>query len=240
MVVDNLDDLEGLLATEVVDVIGMLPLEFLQIRDRVPLVPVFIGSVGDTPTYEYALYVRRDSGIQHLRQLRGASLLIEKGGKGSLAGIWLQTLVMKQTGKPVGFFGTLREVDKISQAVLPVFFGNADACVAPVSTFDTMAELNPQLTRQIERIAVSPVLSRGPVCFRNDVLEEFGDVLVDALGSLHTDPRGQQILTLFHLDRLLPFEEGHLDGVRALMSEYRSLKFGEGTRDIPNPDLLER
>lgn len=44
------------------------------------------------------------------------------------------------------------------------------------------------------------------------------DDALDTLAELHTKPKGKQTLTLFKLERLLPFQPTHLDSVARLLS----------------------
>jgi hypothetical protein len=43
-------------------------------------------------------------------------------------------------------------------------------------------------------------------------------------GALHQEPAGQQILTLFKVDRLAPFQENQLDTVRKLRGAHDRLR----------------
>jgi len=70
------------------------------------------------------------------------------------------------------FFEEIQEVSKVSQAVLPVFFDQADACIAPMDAFRTMAELNPQLEEELWVIDTSPGFCQAVVCARRDVYDE--------------------------------------------------------------------
>ncbi len=214
---------------EKMDLVILLPMDYLKIRHRVPIVPHLIASVGGRPTYEYVLLVHKDLGVKNLAQLQNRSVIIEKLGKGSIPWMWTETLLLKY-GLPDGrkFFSSIIEVRKISRAVLPVFFGQADACIVPLDAFETMVELNPQLGENLTALKTSPGFCRVLICFSQDILERFGGLLGESLLSLHGEPQGQQILTLFHIDRLVPFEPSHLNSVVELVEEYEALKAGTG------------
>ena len=120
------------------------------------------------------------------------------------------------------FFGSVESVGKASRAVLPVFFGKADAVIVTLEAYETMEELNPQLSRTLETVVVSPSFSRALICVRDSFLRRVGDRVEDSLLFLHNDPQGRQLLTLFHVDGIVPFKAGDLDGIRDLLKAYAS------------------
>ena len=94
----------------------------------------------------------------------------------------------------------------------------------PLDAFKTMVELNPQLGEQLESLASSPPVCRGLVCARMDLWEtRFREVLSESMLSLRTDPEGQQLLTLFHVDQLIRFDPAHLRGVIDLLKAYEKV-----------------
>ena len=55
----------------------------------------------------------------------------------------------------------IKEAQKPSQALMPVFFRQADACVASRHYFEVNSELNPQIQRELMSISNSPGLAGG-------------------------------------------------------------------------------
>jgi phosphonate transport system substrate-binding protein len=109
--------------------------------------------------------------------------------------------------------------------VLPVFFGNRDACLVDEPGFEVMKELNPQVGRGVQVFKASELLADALICLRGSTWssEQFKGDLIKILGELHAEPVGQQILTLFKVSQLLPFEEKQLDTVRKLRVTYERL-----------------
>ena len=210
------------LQAEEVDLLILPPLEYLRIEQEVPVEPILTGVVGETFPYEYILLVRRNRGSESLEGLRGKKLVLD--GKGSIPRMWLDTFLLKD-GLPESraFFDTIKEVNKTSQAVLPVFFGQADACLVPLQSFETMVELNPQLAEELTALITSPGFCIGLVCARQDVYEKYKAFIQEGLSVLNTEPQGQQLLTIFRLDQALLFEPVHLEAVRKLVEEYNRL-----------------
>lgn len=221
----DLPSIVAALEAKEVDLVTLPSVEYLELQRQVPVVPLAVSTRQGTITFEYGLLVRRDSGLQSLADLRGRKLIIEAANRGMLPWIWMETL-LRRAGLPPNreFFGQIEEIGKTSRAILPVFFGQADACVANMESFTTMAELNPQVGEDLEVLILSPGFCRAPVCARKDFIEEYGGGLQESLISLQTDPQGVQLLHLFHVDGLIPFEEGQFAAEEALLTEYRALQ----------------
>ena len=54
--------------------------------------------------------------------------------------------------------------------------------------------------------------------------KDFKRDVIRALGELHLEPSGQQLLTLFKAGQLVPFQEKHLDTVRKLRLRHDQLQ----------------
>jgi len=81
----------------------------------------------------------------------------------------------------------------------------------------------------LEAVAVSDTLADVVVCLREDDWkpEQFKSDTLQSLTELHLDPIGQQICTLFKVDRMVPFQETQLDTIRKLRAEYELLRKGD-------------
>jgi hypothetical protein len=93
-----------------------------------------------------------------------------------------------------------------------------------------MAELNPQVGKELERIATSPPLVSAVGCLRTDFNERYEGQITDTLELLHSDPQGKQILTLFRQGKLIRFKESYLAGVESLLKERNALRLKLGPR----------
>ena len=82
-----------------------------------------------------------------------------------------------------------------------------------------MADLNPQISKQLKIIGNSPPTIATITCIRNDYAPVLKESLIDALGNLQDEPRGQQILMLFKIEKLVPFKDSYLDSARELISK---------------------
>ncbi len=204
------------------DLVFLLPQEFLALAGRLPLVPVAISAPARGVFEKLVLLVRGDSGLGRLADLRGRCLLVETDQRGTVPMLWLETLLLRE-GEPAdarAFFASVKATRKASQTVMPVFFGQAAAGVTTLSAFQTLAELNPQLAKQLKTLAVSPGYAAGVGCLTRAYGDRHPTFFADNLAELHRDPQGRQILTLFRKGRLGAFEPGHLATVEELLREH--------------------
>ncbi len=219
----TLADAESALKSAEVDIVALLPEEFLSLRERVPIAAVMSADYGKHFYNELVLLVRNGSGISRVAQLRGKSLRIESGQKGSVPIQWLDLyLVSKVSTDAGGFFSSITEYPRAAQVIMPVFFGQADACLASRTSFEEMAELNPQVGRRMHILASSPGYVTGIVAVRKDIRNERRDDLLKVLQQMQNDPRGKQLLTLFRINRLVEFRPEHLTSVEKLLREHTS------------------
>jgi phosphonate transport system substrate-binding protein len=197
------------------------PLSYVTGRRPADLIPVFIPSDQGTRGRRYMVLVRRDSGLHRMEDLRGKSLKGLHTPDVSVGHAWLQALTRAQgADSPKDFFRTIDYVSRPTAAVLPVFFGKQDACLVDNVSFDLMKELNPQVGSQLFPILTSEPLIGAVICVSeaNWSSPDFRPALIHELANLHLDPAGRQILNLFRMDQLVPFEESQLEAVRALVS----------------------
>ena len=189
----------------------------------------FSAVVSGSVAHRWLLLVRRDSGLKSVADLKGKSALLLRNSTAALGNPWIETCLLEQgQGSPEQFFGKLDVVGKPSAAVLPVFFGKAQACIVDQAAFDVMTELNPQVGQELAPVAQSEPMVNGIVCLARlgwssaKVRED----LVRSIGELDRSPPGRQILTLFKCDRLVPFEPAQLDSVRRLFARHAQLQKG--------------
>jgi len=225
VIFDDVSSMEKLVRANAVDLVVMRPEEFLAVRNKVALVPMFVPDFGKHFNSQYVLIVRTDSGIGNLSELRHKKLLRESGQSGDIPSLWLDATLMKQgLGGMKDFFTSIKVVNKAAQAILPVFFKQVDAALSERSSFDMMVELNPQIGKEIKVLAMSQGFVGAVLCLRKDFFDRFKDDISEALDSLHKDPQGRQLLLLFRANKLVSYTPEHLHPVEALLKEHLELQ----------------
>ena len=170
---------------------------------------------------ELLLVVRGESGIANLEGLAGRSLLVLDGSHAMLAEPWL-TLVLAREGlkPPRQFFGRIGKDIKISQVVLPVFFGQADACMVTRQGFSTMCELNPQLSRKLKVLLVAPRVVGAFLAFHKDSSQALRKPVLDRIDEFGSSAAAIQMLTLFQSRAFKTFGPDCLGSANAIMDAY--------------------
>jgi len=181
---------------------------------------VFLYSRGGTVAERYLLLVRTDSGIEALADVRGRKLIFLDSVRTDLAERWFNSR-LKQDGLPV-MRQLAKEViveRKSSKCIQRVFFRNADACLVTASTYRTAVELNPQLGKQLTVLAKSPPYVPSVIAFPADYTTATWPTLERAILSAHTKPKGQQVLRVYRIDRLVRQTGDELASAKALLVE---------------------
>lgn len=196
--------------------------EYLRISDEVASGHVFDEPGRSDPGEEFLLLVHRGSAVTNLAGLRGGLLTEYDNLRTSLARMWLDVLLLEQ-GLPSaeGLFAKVTLERKLSTVVLPVFFGNAQACLVTRRGFDTMVELNPQVGKNLRVLAASPAFVVTVLCFGSMANPADKATTLEGIQRLHEQPRGQQLLTVFQGgERLIAYPVSVLDRARKLRLNY--------------------
>ena len=152
---------------------------------------------------QYLILAKQNSGIGHLGDLKGGRLCLLKTPRMCLAPGWLSTILDEgRYGPAEQFFGSVATDAKFSRVVLPVFFGQADACLTSKRGFDTMGELNPQVSRDLRVLASTPPMAVIFYVFCKNYHSAQREKLIKALSGLCESPAGRQLATLFQFDAL--------------------------------------
>jgi phosphonate transport system substrate-binding protein len=226
-VFDSMPKFEAAIKEQPIHMAVMESWQFLAMDIHQQMRPFFTIMENGQVGRRYLILMRRDSGLTTLADLRGKSILEIDVANAYVGKAWLDTLLMSEgLGIREKFFGSVEMVSKPTAAVLPVFFGKTPACVVDQPSFDVMKELNPQVGEQLQVLAVSDKFSDVVICLREDgwITDKDKSDTIESLNDLHLDPIGQQICTLFKIDRMVPFQDSQLDTIRKLQTTYESLR----------------
>jgi ABC-type phosphate/phosphonate transport system substrate-binding protein len=207
------------------DVISMPTIEYLRIRNSVPLIPYFVGAHNNGMGTKYLLIARRDRGIRTFSDLRGKTILLPQANKHEESHVWLDVLLMKE-GKTNrdSFFSKVNESPKLSHSIMGVFFRQADGAIVTRAGLDASRALNPQIDRQLTVLAESPFLSDGVTCLPSTDSETLRRTLVKAIMQLNESTTGRQLFTIFRTSGTIPFKPAFLEGLEELLREQAQLK----------------
>jgi phosphonate transport system substrate-binding protein len=180
----------------------------------------------------YMLLVKRGGGIQKPGDLRGRRLLMLTGAKMCVAYPWLSTVLdAAHLGQTDQFFSSVVEDSKAARVVLPVFFGQADACVTSKRSFDLMCELNPQVARDLTAIAASGSMVVTFYTFHKNYSGPERDRFAHVYSNLSGTVSGRQLATLFQFSSLSIGDATRLEPALAVLDQAeraRTRKEGRG------------
>jgi ABC-type phosphate/phosphonate transport system substrate-binding protein len=199
---DTAKDLQDRARNGQLDAVALNVLEYRPIADLLDSSQI-VTSGGPGGQEQYLMLTKRNSGIRQLGDLKGRRLCLLKNPHMCVAPAWLLTRLEEGRYGPVEqFFGSVTTASKFPRVVLPVFFGQADACITSKSSFETMCELNPQVGKDLEVLASSAPLVVMFYIFRKNYDQGQKARMIAAISKLRSGAGGQQLATLFQFDEL--------------------------------------
>ena len=217
-------EIENALNQNTLDLINLSAVDFFHLQHLISHEQFIFAVYGGSLTVEYLLIVREKSRFADIKDLNKAVLRFPKDARSALGSVWLDIELAKTGLPPVKqFFGKVEPVNKITEAVLPVFFGKTDACLVTRDGFDTMAELNPQISQRLRIMAASRGYIPGFLGFRKNYQSKVKSIIVDNLQNWHQTPAGYQLLTMFQMDNLVLKSIDVLGPTMELIKEHQHL-----------------
>ena len=200
----------------------MLPVEeYLMIANKYRLDADFTVGRGGEPGDIYVLMVHRDGGVKTLEDLKDRHIIITSEHNHRNAVVWLNSLLADKGLPPAETFCRLSEAQaKPAKQILPVYFGQADACVVSLFEFQTMAELNPQVGHNLHALATSPRLISIVFSFNMNMAEARRSILEQSLALVHEDEDFKQVLTLHKVDRLMRIPPALLEATKKMYMNF--------------------
>ena len=229
---ENKRDLQAAIERRELDFLSLSSVEYLQLREHIE--PVLLSQIGERPDGRRLLLVHRDRQWKDLEDLRGGHLVAEAGlnGRDSLSLIWLNLELLRAGlyDPQTPFFRRTQTVNKTMPAILPVAFKQADAALVYGPNFATIAELNPQLEHELVALRTSPHMLPVITCIPYYVAATRRQQLIDIMLQIDKTPQGKQIMTLFGIDGVKPFDPELLEPIERLIAERDSLSARLKTR----------
>jgi ABC-type phosphate/phosphonate transport system substrate-binding protein len=168
---------------------------------------------GGKKTVKHLLLVHSDSAYYKIGDLKSKKITMLR--RDESGGIFVKSVLLgKKLPVAEKFFMSVEEKNKSSQVILSVFFKQSDACIATDTSFNTMIALNPQIGKKLRVIASSPELIETVSFFRRDYNERHKQKVLKLSQELKDYPRGQQVLLLFQVEKLVKTKESDLDITR--------------------------
>lgn len=231
---DTMDALTAAVRRGELELVSMPTIDYLRIRDSVPLIPAVVGAHNGGRGTSYLLVVRRRGAIKTFGELKGKNILLMPANKHEASRLWLEMQVAQHNGRSLqSFFTTIQESSRVSQSVMAVFFKKADVALVTRAGFDTSCQLNPQVGRELAVIAESDYYSDGVTCFPVQVSPKVRSIITTAISNLNMSVTGRQLYTIFQTTGTTPFRPSYLESLDRLLQERdRMLKKPAGKNKI--------
>ncbi len=219
--------LEGI-RSGTVDLFCVTVQEYRQVAQYVDTGRVITSDYGGD---ELLVVVREGSGIAGLAGLRGRSLILQDAPNTSIAEPWLAVSLWREgLESPDQLLGRITKNAKLAQVVLPVFFGQADACVVTRRGLAMMFELNPQLARKLKILLVSPAMVSAFFACRRDYPAHLKKPIFDRLLALKSSPTSKQVLTLFQSPDFTALDAECLHSANSVLEIYERRRHAAESR----------
>ncbi|NTW76213.1 MAG: phosphate/phosphite/phosphonate ABC transporter substrate-binding protein [Syntrophaceae bacterium] len=206
-----------------VDAVALNTDEYWKIQDTMDRRLCIVGLNEGRPTEEYILLTHQQNGIRRIADLRGHSLVFFQSPRMSLASVWMDTVLVQGGFRRTVEFCQVTHAIKLQDAVLPLFFRKIDACVVTRRAFNTMNELNPQISQQLRVIASSPEVVPALFAFRQNYNDPIREKIISQLEKIVSTPAGAQFLTLFQAGSLKALPTSCLGSAFDLLSRHKRL-----------------
>lgn len=224
LIYENVDEAEAILNQRLIGTINMTTSDYWLLRKKISLDRFLVTVQCGTPDETYILLVKKDGRVAKLADLRGKHLTMMTSPAMTLATVWLDVELSKHTLPPTTeLLGSILKFPKPAKVVLPVFFGQADACLVTRRAYDTMVELNPEVGRQLSIIATSPICIAALFGLRSDYPSGLKEKTIRAFAGLHQTSHGRQLLALFQTEKIIECPISSFENSLALLDEHARL-----------------
>ena len=222
IVFDNTASLVDAVRHGAIQLVVLPTLDYFNVKTLCALEPAAIATGRAAYGDEYVLLVHQASAMATLQDLKGKTVSMLSNARGEIMRRWMEAewLRAKLPTTPDKLY-TLKAVTKESQAVMAVFFRQSDACTVTKSCLQTMAELNPQLKRDLKIVRTSPRLLYSLFCVVPDMDAADKAGLMETITGMDRSSAGRHILTMFQLHRVVTFQPDFISTMLALVKEPR-------------------
>ncbi len=188
-------------------------------------------SLDNTSTYYGMIFVRKDSGIQDIRGMKGKRFAFVD--KATTAG-YLLPLEYFHAGGVKDYRKYLKEsyfTGTHQDAIYDVLTRRADIGAAKNTVFFRLAEQDPRILGELKILSRSPEVPENALALKRDIDPAVMKGIREALLGMHDDPRGKEILKTFGAIR---FIETNDEDYRAVHEYARHVGLDLATYDYIN------
>ena len=148
---------------------------------------------GDFTTQGY-IFVRKDSGIHSIADMKGGSIVFVDPA--TMEGYLFPLLFLQQHGVVDinKFYSRYYFSGSHASAIFAVLDGRADIGAAKSTVYDRLVKNDPSIAQELDIIAKSVKVPETTLCMRNEISPELRDKLVEILLQMDKTPEGIDVL----------------------------------------------
>lgn len=154
-------------------------------------------------SYHGVIFVRKDSGIRTVRQMKGKRLALV--ARATTAGYLFPSIFLRRAGvrNPETFFKEVYYAGAHEGTIDDVLVRKADVGVAKNTVYERFAAADPRVDRDLVIIAKSDDVPENALALRQGVEDSVKRKLTDVLIAMHSDPEGAKVLKAFGARRFI-------------------------------------
>lgn len=207
-----------------IDIMYLSSLMYAKYEKKINLIPVLSTKLNEKDFYNLNLLTSNKKGDISFSDLKNAYILVQGGKYRKITELWLDYLALQNGVKDKNtHFKKIEFVEKPMQAVLPTIMGKADYCIVNSASLEAMAELNPQVTKNLKSVFTSQGFSSDLVCVSKLLTEEERELVTKIALNFHDLPKNEQLFKIFRTYGAEKFKESDLDGIKVLIKNYNDL-----------------
>jgi phosphonate transport system substrate-binding protein len=154
-------------------------------------------------TYHGHLFVRRDSGIRGVKDMRGKRMAFVE--RATTAGYIFPMAYLREHGvRDMGkFFSEYYFAGSHDSTISAVLNGEADVGCAKNTIMERVISENPRVAEELVTLVESPQVPSNGLLVRRSLEQEIKDRLRQALLGMHEDPGGRAVLVEFGAEKFI-------------------------------------
>lgn len=200
-------------------------LDFVKYFKKSDLDNGFTGGMSERNLEYLMLVAHKDSSKEKLLALKNPLIAVQKSE--GISKLYAEYYFLKHSGEENINFLNVR---KRQEALLKVFFKNADAALVTQKTFNFAKELNPQIGRNLIILEQTDIPAGSFGFFRKGIDIQERRKLIDMAVNITDTNRGRQVLDIFQTDKVLETKLEELIPIEKFYNDYKTLKNEKGNK----------
>jgi ABC-type phosphate/phosphonate transport system substrate-binding protein len=169
-----------------------------------------------------AVLTRKNEGLDSFKSILGKRLVLVEYDP--ITHLYMDFLALSTFNKGYkASFNDISHEKKAHQAILKLFFGQADVICVYLNAYNAATELNPQLLSKLQIISQRNNIPQAAGLFHKNVPPAFREQVIAEALNLDKHVRGEQLLQIFKADKTIRSNLSNLTETKQLYNDYQRL-----------------